>query len=1025
MMNVRSGISLLYCPRVWAALLLATGAAGAQDFQALIQLPDSGGERVTVIEGLVGDGLVGAVVANAGDVNADGYPDLLVTAPDHDIPGMINAGSAHVVFGGPSLGAVPTLDLGMLDGTSGFSLLGLDAGHFTGSSGGYGGDLNGDGIDDLLIGARGANVGPGVSIGSLYVLFGSPNLGAGGAFDLSALDGSNGFVLEGVDLGDYLATSTDRIGDVDADGYEDLIVGAPSAGDDALTFDVSSTSVPSVTGGDFDQDLDVDLVSISEGGQYFTILYNDGSGSFNPVDYPLPGYPQHAIAADFDLDGIPDLVAATRTNTTGQISLVRSIGPGLFSAPTVYPMGEAEMSLAVGDLNGDGFPDVIATSYDPVLGATSGELYIFLNDQSGGFTTDTRNTLGHPRLCDLGDFDGDQDLDVVVYEEAADQLGFWQNDGTGVITKVKKVSILDIYALAVGDFNGDQYTDIVGVGFYVNWLENKANGAIAFTTTTTDAYNGDGDSVELVDLDGDSDLDVSIGTDQSESELVVLENQGGGTFSSPRLFDAPGAVRGQYLSDVDGDGAVDLFCVMPEAGFGATGDLGLFFGNGDTTFRGGQSGEAYVVFGGPGVGAGGYRSVADLDGTNGFTMTGHAGRYRLGTSVAGLGDVNSDGIADFAVSAPGAHTGGSASGSVHVVYGSLGLGSSGTLELHAPPPSAGFEITGAFEGAGIGSSVAGRGDFDGDGLPELVIGASTVFVDQSHEPGIAYLIRGGLGAVDLGSLDGSDGFRIEGPQPEDGMGCSVSLDGDVNGDGLRDWIVGADRHDGAFSAAGRALVVFGRQGDLFGGYLAPSALDGANGFAVEGEAAGASLGRSVAGVADLDADGVDDLALGEPNVVTGVSERGRTYVFYGRHPSDPTVYCTAGTTSSGCQVYLSSSGIARLETPSGFMLTASDVEGGKQGIFFWGLASKASPWGAGSSWLCVAAPVVRTGVQNSGGIAGQCDGGFLLDFNTWLTVNPSKAPPAGSRVYAQAWFRDPPSPKQTSLSDALSFVVLP
>jgi hypothetical protein len=64
-------------------------------------------------------------------------------------------------------------------------------------------------------------------------------------------------------------------------------------------------------------------------------------------------------------------------------------------------------------------------------------------------------------------------------------------------------------------------------------------------------------------------------------------------------------------------------------------------------------------------------------------------------------------------------------------------------------------------------------------------------------------------------------------------------------------------------------------------------------------------------------------------------------------------------------------------------------------------------------------------VQGSGGNSGQCDGAFALDFNTWMAANPAKAPPPGGQVWMQSWFRDPPAPKSTSLSDALTFNVCP
>ena len=136
-------------------------------------------------------------------------------------------------------------------------------------------------------------------------------------------------------------------------------------------------------------------------------------------------------------------------------------------------------------------------------------------------------------------------------------------------------------------------------------------------------------------------------------------------------------------------------------------------------------------------------------------------------------------------------------------------------------------------------------------------------------------------------------------------------------------------------------------------------------------------------------------------------------------------YCTAGTTSNGCNATVSAVGAASVSAGSGFDVTVDSVEGNKLGILFWGTTPQALPWGAGTSWLCIGAPTTRTGVSFSGGTAGTCEGVLSLDFNAWAAANPSKAPAAGSVAYLQGWFRDPPAPGTTNLSDALTFTVAP
>lgn len=143
-------------------------------------------------------------------------------------------------------------------------------------------------------------------------------------------------------------------------------------------------------------------------------------------------------------------------------------------------------------------------------------------------------------------------------------------------------------------------------------------------------------------------------------------------------------------------------------------------------------------------------------------------------------------------------------------------------------------------------------------------------------------------------------------------------------------------------------------------------------------------------------------------------------------------FCTAGTTSSGCVASIGATGVASASSSSGFQITATHVEGQRLGIVFYGIDNfgfTPTVWGAGgTSYLCVKAPTQRTGVQVSGGSIGLCDGVLQLDWNAYRAAHPSAlgAPlTPGQTIYAQTWFRDPPSPKTTSLSNALEFVVQP
>jgi hypothetical protein len=143
----------------------------------------------------------------------------------------------------------------------------------------------------------------------------------------------------------------------------------------------------------------------------------------------------------------------------------------------------------------------------------------------------------------------------------------------------------------------------------------------------------------------------------------------------------------------------------------------------------------------------------------------------------------------------------------------------------------------------------------------------------------------------------------------------------------------------------------------------------------------------------------------------------------------PQSYCTAGTTTNGCNATISAVGAPSIAALSGYPLTVTNVEGQKQGILFYGVSGAAvQPWGTGSSFLCVKSPTQRMGGLNSGGTTGLCDGVLVTDWSAFVASNPSALGvpfSPGQVVSAQGWFRDPPASKSTSLSNAIEFTLIP
>ena len=826
------------------------------------------------LEGINAGDRAGRSVSSAGDVNGDGFDDLVIgayradpavhrTEPYWRDPSSdANAGESYVVFG-KSSGFGSVINLGSAHGTIGFRLDGFDGEDHFGRSVSSAGDVNGDGFDDLIIGASGAGYEDQLEFlsderGESHVVLGNSS----GSF------GSDRFRFVGPHRGGYLGRSVSSAGDVNGDGFDDLIIGEPGT---------SCWWEP--------------YPPLSQRGKTY-VVFGNSSGCSTTSLHRLDG------TSGSRLDGI-----SSGDHSGGSVS-------------------------SAGDVNGDGFDDLIigAAWGDPDGKGGAGETYVVFG---GNFTGGTETQVGDATANTLTATQGAGAIDILVGGLGNDTL---IGDGRSDVLRGGEGN--DTLAIPDADFSdtrrlvGGSGTDTLrldGSGIRldltrisdnrivnVEVIDISGRGANTLHLNFREVVNLSSDSNTLL-VRGNTGDKVSIGIDWLLGGTEIVGAETFDVFTqdaailkiqqSVEIWNNAVPLDLDWLDGttgfrIDGIDAGDLSgCAVSNAGdVNGDGFDDLIIGAAWADPGGDErAGESYVVFGGYSA----LRVDAQVGDATANTLTATRGAKAIDILVGGLGNdtLIGDGGADVLRGGEGddtlaiADADFSGTRRLHGGSGTDTLRLDGwraiTLDLTAIPDNRivdieVIDITGSgadtltldFQevvnlssdsntllvrgnvrdevNIGVGWLQSGTEIIGADTFVVFTQGATTLKIQQGiHNWHHARLL-------DLNTLDGTNGFRLDGINASDYSGRSVSSAGDVNGDGFDDLII---RAYGPAGGPGKSYVVFGKSG-VFGSAFDLSTLDGTIGFRLDGVDWGDYSGFSVSSVGDLNGDGFDDLIIG-------------------------------------------------------------------------------------------------------------------------------------------------------------------
>lgn len=845
----------------------------------------------------------GRCVASAGDLNGDGYTDIVVGAQS-EVP---NPGAAYVYYGSPAgIGAVPnvTLTSGVVGFADNFGL-GVDGA----------GDVNGDGYEDLIVGASSWNNNSAtLNEGAIFIYHGSATGIPATPTYIRQTDASNR----------YMGSSVAGLGDINGDGFSDIVAGGWLGTNGQTNEGLVWIYLGSATG-------------LSATPRHF-LERNQGAAQF--------GYAVNA-AGDINGDGFNDVIIGgykfelsppcgnpvPNTCDDGAIFIyhgsANALGVGANPAPTTifntqgYSRYTGWSVSSAGDVNGDGYSDIIISDYRDVIGAETAEgaAFIYHGSAAGLITVPatiidggaTNRFLGHSAST-AGDVNGDGYADVIIgclqwangqTNEGAAFLHLGSPTGINSSAFLRYESnvantYMGEWVNTAGDVNGDGYSDMIvgapslsgGRAFIYHGGTYNVSTTPAMTRASGLANAQLGTSVANAgDINGDGYSDAIVGAPGAANgqagEGLAYVHYGSitGLPVAPSLtleVNVAGAAFGTSVAsagDVNGDGYADVVVGAPQSGgigrayifHGGPGGLnpapvltlagtsGSLFGA--SVFKAGDhnvDGYSDVIIGAPGADQAFVYpgSSAGLVATPVIFSAPVAGGS-FGASVCTAGDVNGDGFSDMIIGAPDLSNGQALEGAFYVYVGAL-------ITLPTTPAVT-FESNVA--GRRVGTAVAGAGDTNGDGYFDIVAGAPNASSPESNE-GLVYVFYGSSSPAifTASAVLQSNALNAR-------FGTSVAEAGDVNGDGYADVIIGGPGNTNGEANEGRAWVYLG----------STSGLQAALNTTLEPNIANEAFGTSVAGGGDVDGDGYSDVIIGSPNAAPTAANEGTVRAYRGNN----------------------------------------------------------------------------------------------------------------------------------------------